>query len=85
MTISNPHNLSATQRNADGRFGIRVSLAASDPVQRLLPTPWETFHWYAEALTRDEALREMSSRHRFSRIGDAPTVRYEPVERQAQD
>ena len=85
INISNPHNLITAPQDPQGRYGIRVSLDPSDPFQRLLSTPWETFHWYAEAIIRDEALRDMSSRHQFSRMGDAPTTRYEPVERQALD
>ena len=81
MAISNPHNLIDKDSARERRFGIRVSLAESDPFRRLVPGQWETFHWYADAVARDQALSDMSSRHRYSRLGDAPTVQYEPVER----
>ena len=81
MTISNRHNLMDPHEDRELRFGIRVSLAETDPFRRLLQDQWETFHWYADAAQRDDAIKDMSKRHRFSRIGDEPTVRYEPVER----
>lgn len=81
MSISNPHNLVDASRDEEGRFGIRVSLLDSDPFSRLLPAQWEMFHWFADSTARDEALQDMRSRHRYSRIGDAPTLRYDPIER----
>ncbi|MFQ5634382.1 MAG: hypothetical protein ACE5G3_03505 [Gammaproteobacteria bacterium] len=81
MTISNFHNLVDAPPDSQGRFGIRASLTESDPFKRLLSAGWETFYWYASRAARDNALREMSARHHYSRIGDTPTVRYEPVER----
>ena len=81
MEISNRHNLIDPPEDRELRYGIRVSLAAADPFRRLLQDQWETFHWYADAVQRDRAITEMSKRHRYSRIGDQPTVRYEAVER----
>jgi len=81
MKISNPHNLVTAPCEAQQRYGIRVSLPVADPLRRLLPEHWETVHWYEDAATRDRALEDMSVRHRYSRIGDAPSVVYEPVER----
>lgn len=81
MEISNPHNLVERADGPERRFGIRVTLVDSDPFRRLLPEQWERFHWFGDATSRDKALSDMSSRHRYSRIGDAPTLRYEPVER----
>lgn len=83
MEISNQHNLVDAPDDGERSFGIRVSIDDSDPFRRLVPENWETFHWYADAATRDRALADMSARHRYSRMGDAPTVRYEPVERPA--
>ncbi len=83
MEISNQHNLVDTPDDSERRFGIRVSIAESDPFGRLVSEDWETFHWYADAPTRDRALADMSARHRYSRLGDAPTLRYDPVERPA--
>jgi hypothetical protein len=81
MEISNRHNLIDPPDHREKRYGIRVYLAASDPFRRLLRDQWETYHWFAEASERDRAIEKMSQRHRYSRIGDRPTVRYEPVER----
>ena len=81
MAISNAHNLVDQDSDRERRFGIRVSLAESDPFRRLVSAQWETFHWYADAAARDQALSEMSSRHRYSRLGDTPAVNYEPVDR----
>jgi hypothetical protein len=81
MTISNQHNLVDPPAEVDGQFGIRVTIKDSDPFQRLLPNQWETFHWFPNAAERDRAVIEMSHRHRFSRIGDEPTLNYEPIER----
>lgn len=83
MEISNEHNLVDAPEPGERRFGIRVRIPESDPFRRLLPENWETYHWYPDAAARDRALADMSARHRYSRIGDAPTVRYEPVERPA--
>jgi hypothetical protein len=81
MSISNPHNLSDAPSAQDGRYGIRVSLPDSEPLARLLPARWETYHWFADRTARDDALEDMRKRHRYSRMGDVPTVRYDPVER----
>ncbi len=79
--FSNPHNLVSAKSDANKRFGIRVSLVGSDPFQNLLADDWETFHWFTGANERDDALADMSRRHEFSRMGDAPTVCFEPVDR----
>jgi hypothetical protein len=81
MEISNAHNLVHAPDDGKMRFGIRVTLAESDPFRRLLPDQWEKFHWYPDAAARDRALAEMRARHRYSRMGDEPTVSYEPTER----
>jgi hypothetical protein len=81
MEISNRHNLIRNQSEPERRYGIKVRVAASDPFQGVLNVPLETYYWYADAAHRDEAIREKSARHVFSRLGDVPTVMYEPVER----
>ena len=81
MEISSQHNLIDKPEDREKRFGVRVRLAKSDPFRYLLQDQWETFHWYANAAERDRAIRDMSKRHRFSRIGDRPSLRYEPVDR----
>jgi hypothetical protein len=62
-------------------YGIRVSMRASDTFARLLGTGWHREHWYATSEERDAALKEMAGEHLYSRIGDKPTLIYEPVER----
>ncbi len=79
--LSNSHNLVTPPQTDDKRFGVRASLPASDPFRHLLDANWETFYWYAGAAERDAAMTDMRKRHRYSRMGDAPTVRYEPVNR----
>ena len=79
--FSNAHNFVTPPDSAEKRFGIRVSLAGNDPFRKLLDDDWETIHWFADADERDTALVEMSRRHEYSRLGDVPTVRFEPIER----
>ncbi len=79
--FSDPHNLVIAPKDSEKNSGIRVSLAEDDPFRHLLADNWETFHWFANTKERDTALTNMRRRHEYSRSGDAPTVRYEPVER----
>lgn len=79
--LSNPHNLVTRPRTDDKPFGVRASLRADDPFRRLVDADWESFYWFASAADRDTAMANMRKRHRYSRMGDAPTVRYEPVNR----
>jgi hypothetical protein len=81
MQISSQHNLVDAQTGATHPFGIRATIPKSDPFRRLLPDAWETFQWFATIAERDRALEDMSARHRYSRIGDEPSVIYEPVDR----
>lgn len=62
-------------------FGIRVRTNATDPFRRLVDEDWETVHWYSTAEERDTAMKDMSGRHHYSRLGDKPTLSYERVER----
>lgn len=80
MEISQPNN---AKRPADAarRFGIRVSAPPGDPFTRLVGEDWATFHWFATREERDRAMGEMAARHRYSRIGDVPSIVLEPVER----
>lgn len=79
--LSNPHNLVTVPKNTEKRYGIRVSLAGNDPFRRLLADDWETFHWFNDTEERDQTLAEMSRRHKFSRMGDAPSVCFAPIDR----
>ena len=64
-------------------YGIRVTLPPDDTFMRLLGTDWQREHWYATAAERDRALADMASEHLYSRRGDRPTLRFEPIERAA--
>lgn len=82
MELSNQHNLRGQQPEpASLRFGIRVTMPASDPFRRLLGNDWQKEHWFASATERDAALLDMGKRHAFSRIGDTPSIRLEPIDR----
>jgi hypothetical protein len=62
-------------------YGIRVRLTPRDTFARILGTDWERTHWYATVQERDRALADMASEHLYSRRGDQPTLRFEPIER----
>lgn len=80
VEISQPNN--ATQQpDLERRFGIRVSAPPEDPFTQLVGKDWHTFHWYVTREERDRALQEMGARHRYSRIGDVPSIVLEPIER----
>jgi hypothetical protein len=82
MEISNRHNLnSPLPEPAVLRFGIRVTMPASDPLRAVLGNTWHTEHWYASRDERDDALVEMGKRHAYSRIGDTPSVQLAAIER----
>jgi len=77
-SICHPHNLRAPPP-ASRPFGIRVSAKPGDPFARLVAPDWHKLHWYATELERDAALADMSEHHRFSRIGDEPTLVFEKL------
>jgi hypothetical protein len=79
MDICHPHNL-LQPLDVPKPYGIRVSIRSSDTFARLLGTTWQRTHWYRTREERDRALTEMSSEHLYSRIGDKPTLVYEPIE-----
>ena len=58
----------------------RVTLSPQDALASVLGTDWERIHWYPTAAERDRALRDMASEHLYSRKGDRPTLRYEPID-----
>src|SRR4051812_37258904 len=80
MEIVHEHNLNEPL-DVPKAFGIRVSLPATDTFARILGAGWERHHWYSTREERDRALADMASEHLYSRHGDRPTVRFEPVER----
>ena len=80
MEIVHEHNLNEPL-DMPKPFGIRVTLPATDTFARILGAGWERHHWYPTREERDRALADMASEHLYSRHGDRPTVRFEPVER----
>ena len=63
------------------RFGVRVTMPASDPLRRVLGNDWQQEHWFATRDERNAALEEMGKRHTYSRIGDAPSILLKSIER----
>ena len=82
MELSNPHNLHAQKPEPSiRRFGIRVTMPASDPLRHVLGNNWHQEHWFATRDERDAALADMGKRHAYSRIGDSPSIVLESIER----
>jgi hypothetical protein len=81
MQIANEHNLAIRETPGEPRYGIRVSAAPDDPFTRLVGTDWHNLHWFATREERDQVLADMAARHRYSRIGDVPSIVLEPIER----
>ena len=80
MDICHSHNCSLDP-HARRQFGVRVRLAAGDPIQNLIGTDFERIHWFASPIERDRALTNMAGEHLYSRCGDKPTLTFEPVDR----
>lgn len=80
MGIANLQNLARSPVAAPTPYGVRVQLRRGDPFARLVGNDWERTHWYATAAERDLALADMSRRHEYSRLGDAPALVFEKVE-----
>jgi hypothetical protein len=80
MSICHEHNL-AHAPNLGGRFGIRVTLARTDPFRNLVGSDWQKEHWFATTEERELALREMSQRYIYFRSGDQPSLKFEKIER----
>ncbi len=82
MELSNSHNLRTTPPDPTAlKFGVRVTMSASDPMRSLLGNTWHKEHWFASRAERDDALAAMGMRHAYSRIGDTPSIRLVPIER----
>ncbi len=81
MAISNPHNLARPRSDGSGRYGIRMTLPAADPLNNLLDANWETYHWFATEEERDLVLKDKAGKHIYSRVGDLPSLVYEKVTR----
>lgn len=82
MDICHPHNLSKPL-DAPKPYGIRVSMRSNDTFARLLGTAWHREHWYETREERDAALADMGGEHEYSRRGDKPTLKLEPIEQKS--
>jgi hypothetical protein len=78
MDICHPHNLNKPL-DAPKPFGIRVSMRSNDTFARLLGTGWHREYWFATREERDSALDDMAGEHQYSRSGDKPTLKFEPI------
>jgi hypothetical protein len=80
VDISQPNNATGDV-GAERRFGIRVSAPPGDPFRRLVGDDWHGFRWFATREERDLAMQDMAARHRYSRVGDVPSIVLEAIER----
>jgi hypothetical protein len=81
MGISNAHNLRSPPVESLRPYGLRVSLPSGDPFRKLLGPEWHRLHWYATPQERELDLAEMRRRHEYSRATDAPSLRFEKIEK----
>jgi hypothetical protein len=82
VTYCHRHNLvRKDQANVDRKFGVRVTLPASDTFSRVLGDQWENLHWYPTEADRDRAFDNMATRHGYYRNTDSPTQILEKIKR----
>ena len=74
---TNPTNYSSDAGKK--RFGIRVTLPATDTLRDIIGDDWEKFHWYETEAERDFAYDKMSEHHGYYRDTDAPTQVLEKI------
>jgi hypothetical protein len=82
MDICHAHNLTKPL-DVPKPYGIRVRLRSTDTFVRLIGNTWERQHWFATRAERDKTLADMASEHLYSRMGDRPTLVFEPIEGKA--
>jgi len=63
------------------RYGIRVTLPATDTLRNVLGDDWERVHWFATEIERDSAFERMAIRHGYYRKTDTPTQVLEKISR----
>ena len=74
MDYCHQHNLvDPATAGADRRFGIRVTLPATDTIRKILGNDWEKLHWYPSEAERDQAFEKMAARHGYYRDTDSPS------------
>ncbi len=80
MDFCHKHNLvDPTTADSERRYGIRVTLPASDTLRKILGDDWERLHWYATEAERDIAYDAMAARHGYYRQTDTPTQILEKI------
>jgi hypothetical protein len=80
MDVCDAHNLNTPART-ERRYGVRVRALPGDSLARVIGADLERVHWFASRVARDRALADMAAEHLYSRRGDRPTLRFEPVDR----
>ena len=74
MNYCHQHNLvDPATAGVERRFGIRVTLPASDTMRKIIGNDWERLHWYPSEIERDNAFQQMAKRHGYYRQTDGPT------------
>jgi len=82
VTYCHRHNLVRKDlANVERKYGIRVTLPATDTFARMLGEGWENIHWYATEEARDRAFDNMATRHGYYRKSDTPTQLLEKIAR----
>jgi hypothetical protein len=81
MTSSENTDPGRIRSATDVVYGIRMTLPPDDAFVNILGSDATMYRWYASEQARDQALADLRREHLFSRSGDRPTLRYEPVER----
>jgi len=84
MGIASAQNLTRGVPQLPRPYGIRVRLRPGDPFSKLLGADWQRTHWFFTATERDRTLEDMAREHEYSRIGDAPALVFEKVEKLAE-
>jgi len=76
------HNLvDPDTAGSERRFGIRVTLPATDTFRNVLGNDWERIHWFPTEEERDSAFERMTVRHGYYRDTDTPTQVLEKISR----
>lgn len=82
MDFCHQHNLvDPDTAGRERRFGIRVTLPATDTLRNVLGDDWERIHWFPTEEERDTAYERMAVRHGYYRNTDTPTQVLEKVSR----
>ncbi|MGI9219514.1 MAG: hypothetical protein ACR2QS_00590 [Woeseiaceae bacterium] len=82
MDYCHQHNLvDPSIASAERRYGIRVTLPASDTMRKVLGEDYERLHWYSSERQRDVAFENMATRHGYYRNTDSPTQVLEKIVR----